>query len=493
MYICNGLEVFMSIQNQKHRGKGIRIPGLLLVVFMFFILIFFVSVIISTKMLPTGLLAVVCAGCLISLLLIYFLTRDFRHKIRFVLGIIWSLLCLILCLCSGYYVRQTQNTLQKVSSPNVQNSVISFYVRQDDKAASLSDATSYTFGILQTLDRKNTDKTLNQVSTEQGLTLDTSEYEGLTQLADALRTEQIDGILLNQAYLDLYEELEGYETFPEEIRTLSTQQVEQVVENILPEKTSSGSVINIYISGSDTRDSTLSALTRSDVNIIASVNTQTGEVLLLSTPRDYYVPLSISGGIPDKLTHAGIYGIQVSMDTLSMLYDIQIDYYFKVNFTGFVDIVNSLGGIEVQSDYEFDSNGYHFTQGTNTLDGDAALAFCRERYSFSSGDRQRGRNQMAVIEGIIRKAASPSILTSYTSILEGVQNCIDTNIPYDLMAELVRQQLSQGTKWKVTTYSVDGTGDTQVPYSMSSRAYVMVPDMTTVEHAKELLAQIAGN
>ena len=483
----------MSSQQKNHREKKIRIPGILLVVFMFFILIFFVSVVFSTQMLPAALLAIVCAGCLISLLLTYFLTRDLRHRIRFVLGVVWSLLCLVLGLFTGYYVRQTQDTLQKVSSPRVQNSIISFYVKQEDPAENLSDAADYTFGILKTQDRSNTDETLNQVSAEQNLTLQTLEFDGLTQLADAVRDGQIQGMVLNQAYLDLYEELEGYETFPEEIRILSTQQVEQVVENVLSQEDSSDSVINIYISGSDTRDNTLTSLTRSDVNIIASVNTDTGEVLLLSTPRDYYIPLSISGGVPDKLTHAGIYGVQVSMDTLSMLYDISIDYYFKVNFTGFVDIINALGNIEVQSDYEFDAGGYHFTAGTNVLDGDATLAFCRERYSFSSGDRQRGRNQMAVIKGIIQKAASPAILTDYTSILEGVQNCIDTNIPYDLMAELVRQQLSRKTTWNVTTYSVDGTGDNQVPYSMSSRVYVMVPDMATVEHAKELLAQVAGN
>lgn len=483
----------MTNHNRKHPEKGIHLPGIFLVVFMFFILIFFVSVVFSTRMLPTALLAVVSAGCLISLLLIFFLTRDFRRKIRFALGVVWSLLCLVLCLFAGYYVRQTQNTLQQVSSPSVQNSVISFYVKQDDTAEDLSDTADYTFGILKTQDRENTKETLNRVSSQEGFSPSTAEYDGLTQLADAIRNNQVDGIVLNQAYLDLYEELEGYETFSEEIRVLSTEQVEQTVKSILPEAASSDSVMNIYISGSDTRDRTLSGLSRSDVNIIASVNRETGEILLLSTPRDYYVPLSISDGIPDKLTHAGIYGIQVSMDTLSMLYDIDIDYYFKVNFTGFVDIINALGGIEVQSDYDFDSYGYHFTAGTNVLDGEAALAFCRERYAFDDGDRQRGRNQMAVIEGMVQKAASPSILANYASILEGVQNCIDTNIPYDLIAELVRQQLSEGTDWNVTSYSVDGTGDTQIPYSMSSSAYVMIPDNTTVEYAKKLLSQVAGN
>src|SRR5699024_3202290 len=149
-----------------------------------------------------------------------------------------------------------------------------------------------------------------------------------------------------------------------------------------------------------------------------------------------------------------------------MLYGINIPYYFRVNFTGFVDIINALGGIDVQSDYEFTAGEYHFQQGSNTLDGEAALAFCRERYSFAEGDRQRGKNQMAVIRAVIQKAASPAILTGYADILDSVQDYMQTNVPYTLLAELVREQLESGASWEISTYSVDGTGDTQIPYSM---------------------------
>ncbi len=253
-----------------------------------------------------------------------------------------------------------------------------------------------------------------------------------------------------------------------------------------------GDVVTIYLGGSDTREETLSDQTRNDVNIIARVNTATHEVLLVFTPRDYYVPLSISNGVPDKLTHAGIYGVQVSVDTLAMLYDIDIDYYFHINFTGFVDIIDALGGIEVESEYEFEAGGYHFTEGINQLDGEAALVFCRERYAFPTGDRQRGRNQLAVIEAIIEKATSPSILNSLPSILESAKGCVDTNIPYDFMLKLILEQLAGNADWNITTYSVDGTGDSQIPYSMNTYAYVMIPDTSTVEHAKELFREIAG-
>ena len=248
-------------------------------------------------------------------------------------------------------------------------------------------------------------------------------------------------------------------------------------------------VINIYISGSDTRESTLPSRSRSDVNIIASLNTKTHEIVLISTPRDYYVPLSISGGVPDKLTHAGIYGVDVSMDTLSQLYGIDLDYYFKVNFNGFIDIIDALGGISVDSDYDFSAGGYHFNQGPNRLNGTQALAFCRERYAFAEGDRQRGENQMAVISGVLQKALSPSILRNYTAVLNSAENCMETDIPYDVLAGIVRQQLSDNASWHITSYSTNGTGAKKVPYSMSTTAYVMIPDEKTVEHAKLLLEQ----
>ena len=164
---------------------------------------------------------------------------------------------------------------------------------------------------------------------------------------------------------------------------------------------------------------------------------ETHEILLVSTPRDYYVPLALSGNPYDKLTHAGIYGMDVLLGTLEALYETEIDYYFRINFTGFTEIIDALGGIDVSSEYEFTAGGHDYHVGTNHLDGEEALSFARERYSFTEGDRQRGKNQMAVIEGVLEKALSPSILTGYLDILESVEDCVDTSIPYDLIAELV--------------------------------------------------------
>lgn len=496
----------MTNKNAAKPTIKMQVPGILLTLLCLLGTAAFLIVLADTGMAPGPYLAGICAGCMAAPILTYVLTRNPRHKVRFAIGVIWAILCLVLFFFAGYFIGQTKNTLEQVSGVTIEKSNISFYVKNEATAQTIEDAKEETFGILKSLDRENTDEALRRLSDGQDIHPDTKEYDGLTQLADALKDEEVGVIVLNQAYLALYEESEGYESFPDEIRALTTETLEHVIEPANQEKNQpaqdadtadgatqeSSDVINIYISGSDTRESTLAGRSNSDVNIIASINPSTKKILLLTTPRDYYVPLSISGGVPDKLTHAGIYGVQVSMDTLSMLYGIPIDYYFRVNFVGFVDIIDALGGVDVYSEYDFESGGYHFQKGMNTLNGTQALAFSRERYSFASGDRQRGKNQMAVINGVIQKASSPAILTKYFSILQEVQDCVETNIPYDLMAELVRIQLSAPGSWEVTNYSVDGTGDSQVPYSMSIRVYVMNPDYDTVDHAKELLRQIAG-
>ena len=248
--------------------------------------------------------------------------------------------------------------------------------------------------------------------------------------------------------------------------------------------------LTIYVSGIDTRSGQLVEKSLSDVNIIATINPDTKEFLLVNTPRDYYVPLARSNGVRDKLTHAGIYGVQESIATLEMLYDIKMDYYVRVNFGGFTDIIDALGGVTVHSDYNFSTGGYSFVEGDNQLDGTAALAFARERYSFGSGDRQRGKNQMEVIKAVMKKATSPATLLNLKDIIQVVEDNTDTNMSLALATSLVMSQIGTSSDWNINSYSVDGTGDKQIPYSMNQYAYVMVPDMQTVEQAKTYMAAV---
>lgn len=479
--------------------KRDRWPGKIISVIFLIEVLAFMALLLYTKLIPGRYMAAVCCVLFLLLVVVMFMVRRFRHRFRFWCGTVLALLSTVVLGLGSRYIYQTVATLDNISGVNTEVAEIGIYVRSQDPAESLAAAASYTFGILAQLDRENTDRTLEQVQTEIGAPVATREYAGLADLADGLLNGDTGAVVLNKAYLDVLDQMQGYEEFDAQVREVNTRRVETVIERPAQEENTqessrgnAGDVITLYISGIDTRGA-LTAKSLSDVNIIVTINTRTRQALLLSTPRDYFVPLSISGGVPDKLTHAGIYGINVCMDTLSMLYDISIDYYFRLNFAGFINIIDALGGITVYSDYEFDSQnvaGYHFNQGENFLNGEQALVFSRERYSFSEGDRQRGRNQMAVIQAVIRKALSPELLMNYASVLEGVEGSFEMNVPYDVIASLVRRQLTNGGNWNVVSYSVDGTGDSQKPYSMSQNAYVMIPDMSTVDHAKELMRQV---
>ncbi len=250
----------------------------------------------------------------------------------------------------------------------------------------------------------------------------------------------------------------------------------------------------VYLSGMDTRGNVeIQDQGLSDVNMLLVVDPSSKTLLMVNIPRDYYVPLYGEADKLDKLTHAGTYGIDCSIKTLNALFDIQCNYYVKVNFKSVVDIVDALGGITVSSDFNFSSNyslsgkRYSFVKGENTLTGDQALAFARERRSFELGDRQRGIHQQKVIRAIMNKAMSPAILNikNLQNVLAGITNNTKTNISYNEISDLVRMQLSDMSVWTFKTISVDGTGSSKPSYASGGEVlYVMLPDMNTVELAK---------
>ena len=486
-----------------------RLPGIIISLVLFLAILAFTVLLLYTHLIPLKYIGIIFLGLLVLLLVIRLLVLKIRKKARFWIGSALALILLVVLGAVSFYIYKTVSSLDTITGVNKDTVEVGVYVMQDDAAQTMQDAAGYSFGILSELDRGNTDAALEQIYYETGSEVKTTEYTSLTEMADALGNDSCQAIILNSGYLDVLDQMDGYNTFSSQIRQIATYKIESVVErkepqvSVAPQNTetseNSGNdaavtdeVYTIYISGIDTRgDMTASSL--SDVNILLTLNTRTKQILMVSTPRDYYVPLSISNGAKDKLTHAGIYGVNVCMDTLEMLYGIDINYYFRLNFGGFIKIIDALGGITINSDYEFDSknvSGYHFNKGENYVNGEQALAFCRERYSFSEGDRQRGRNQMAVIQGVVDKITSPDLLKNYLSVMDSLEGCFETNVPYDIIASLVRDQLDEGGSWQVLSYSVDGTGDNQKPYSMSQTAYVMVPDMTTVDKAKSLMQKV---
>ena len=255
----------------------------------------------------------------------------------------------------------------------------------------------------------------------------------------------------------------------------------------------------IYLSGVDTRGE-LTENARSDVNILAAVNPVTKRVALVNTPRDYYVDLAGTSS-KDKLTHAGLYGVETSMETLGNLYGVNVDHYIRINFAGFISIIDALGGVDVYSDQAFTSvgsPGYYdpttFVEGWNHLDGKSALAFARERHAFASGDIQRGINQMKVIDAMLNKIKSPALLMGFSKIMDAAADCFVTSFSQDQISALVRMQLSDFAEWDIESYTVTGTSSssTKCYSAKGQKLYVMKPDDASVSKAREMIASVLG-
>lgn len=415
------------------------------------------------------------------------------NKARIVSKILMVILSAVLLL-GAVALNSMLSTMHAVSNDNETVDMMAVYVMTDDSAQSLQDASDYNFGILKLLDRSNTDGCIDQMKEELSSDITTTEFDSPLALANALQSGEINAIIMNTAYMGLIEDQEGLESFSQQLRqiwscefrrTLSadTAQDEQTDDRPITERP-----FILYISGNDT-SGTLQSTGRSDVNILMAINPKTHEILMVNTPRDYYVPLSVSGGERDKLTHAGIYGVDVSMDALSTLYGVPVEYYARLNFTGFKNIIDALGGITVESPKAFRSNdGRYFSKGSNDLNGAEALSFARERYAFGEGDNQRGKNQMTVIRAVIDKASSPAILTGYLDVMEAASGTFQTNMSQDEISSLVQMQLSDGTGWKIQSIAVSGEGSMGPCFSMpTDNVWRMIPNEDDVANASTQL------
>lgn len=419
----------------------------------------------------------------------------------YIFGRVLAVVFCAIFLVGANYVRESMAALQNVGGATTKVDVISYYVLKDDKAQTLGDAKDYTFGILRAQDRENTNKALDDAKEKIGKALQTAEYDDPMTLVDALYAKEVQAIILNKSFVDTVKE--QYKTFTKDTRELETSKIETEVEELVDTDVTT-KPFNVYISGIDVYGK-INQTSRSDVNIIATVNPLTKKVLLTSTPRDYYVPLytkggkSYSGGMPDKLTHAGIYGVDCSVNTLEKLYDIDIDYYVRVNFTSLKKIVNLLGGVEVYSDYDFISdwgpNGagthYKFKKGYNKVNGKKALAFCRERHHFANGDYQRGRDHQHMIEAILNKVMSPSVLPNFSKLLKESKSMFQTSMSRDKIVSLCNMQLNDMAKWKISYANAEGSGAKKTTFSIRSTAlYVCEPNYSSVQKITKRIKKI---
>ena len=394
-----------------------------------------------------------------------------------------------------------QSALNKISGVVVEKQVTAVIVMKEDEAEELGDTAGYIFGTLANRDVENTQQIVAAIKEGLG-EIKTKEYETPEAMVDALYDDEVQAIILNEGYLVLLSEQENYKDFSDRTRILYEHIIEQEITPVKPSGSITKTPFVVYCSGSDERQSDINAKSRSDVNILAVVNPKSRQILLVNTPRDYYLPLARNGEM-DKLTHAGLYGVQETMAVLDNLYGTETAYYGRINFWGLIDIVDALGGIDVYSDYAFTTGAgdvagyadrtYKYEKGWNHMNGIEALTFSRERYAFSDGDNQRGRNQMKVIQAIIEKAASPSVLANYQDLLSAVSDNLITNMTYDEISSLVKMMQKDGFSWNIQTMSArQGSGSTlQTCYSMpSQKLYVMPPDYNYINTIRQVITQV---
>lgn len=338
----------------------------------------------------------------------------------------------------------------------------------------------------------------NNYLDEIKIDIDKKKYKSIYELYEDLLNKNIESIILNGSYIDLLED--DYNDIKEKIKIIYSFDIKEEKEK--QEETKDLKPINIYISGSDSRSGLIETNTRTDVNMIMTINPETKQILLTSIPRDYYVRLHNTTGYKDKLTHSGIYGIEMSKKTLEDLFDIKIDYVVKVGFQSIIKIIDLIGGIDIYSDQTFttrcNDGGAEKTyvkEGLNHFTGAQALSYARERYAYLSGDNHRILNQQQVLEAIITQALKDkNILKKYSQFIDSFTELYRTDIPNSLIKEYIKNQLEKSSKWTIEKQVVRGTGSMNITYSMPGRSlYVMIPDEKSLENATNKIKKLQND
>lgn len=435
---------------------------------------------------PTKYLMIIVGVILLLFLigaLITMLTKPGKLK-NF--GKVYSLILSLLLLLGTRYLVTGNSFLGKLTGANKDTHVISVVVMKDSKYKSIEDVKELPIGANTRLDSKNITKGKKLIDEKYKSDINIVDYEDYTELANDLYDGTQEVILLSEAHRGFIQD--EVKDFDEKTRIIGTVAYEEEVDFKNKNADVMKDTFSMFVTGIDTYGP-VSSVSRSDVNMIMTVDPKNKQILLTSIPRDYHVELA-SFGAYDKLTHAGIYGVGESMATLENLFDIDIDYFVKVNFSSVETIIDALGGVDVYSRYAFQSfAGVYFDEGINHVDGRNGLIFARERYNLPNGDNDRVKNQQALITGILKKAMSPAIITNYTSILNSVSDSFQMSMEESDFKKLIKQQINDMSDWDIQSYAVTGTGSSSTTtYSMPGPAlYVMEPNYGTVRQAHDYI------
>lgn len=446
-------------------------------------------------------------------------------KIRRSIAGLLALLVVIGCAVLTTVVSDLYETMHNIVDDPTDDGVYrGIYLRADDPAQTLEDTKNYTFAKVTGYDTANTGAAIVSIERTVGGKIKVEEFSSVSGMVNALLDGDVDAIILNSAYVTRLEENASYKDFSNQTKLLCQVEIleEDIPKNTEPTGTKptddpeltvpptmptvtmptiaepkdiTNTPFVVYVSGSDARSSLIQD-SRSDVNILVVVNPETKQVLMINTPRDYYIPNPAGGGELDKLTHCGWDGLSNTMQALSDLYGVPVQYYAQINFYGFETFIDAIGGVTVYSDYSFTAIDTWIDKGENNLNGYEALCFARERSRVPGGDATRGKHQMKVIKGVIQKmTSSTALITGYGDILDSLSGMFRTNVSVNELSQLVKMQLGDMATWEISSYSVkgrgDGTGVMAYTYSAPDEPlWVLPPDYDSVAHASMLIEKV---
>jgi LCP family protein required for cell wall assembly len=502
-------EKIMKKSVKKKRRRGFKIFSVILSILLLASIAFMLWQLYVLKMLPLKLFIpaaaiVLLIGLILVIAQLYCTYKTFSKIVISFLTIAAFLVTSI----GGLYLYQTNGLVQAVtSSGDTISSTVEVIAMNSSSLNDENDLQGVTVGTLSSISTAATQALVGELE-ERGITVWEQSYDSVQELAAALYSGEVPAVIMTASTKANLADLSEDSSENPYVNIASETKVVYSMVYTAQKQVSTAAVSDItntpftvYISGSDSRVG-FEETGRSDVNMLVTVNPETRVILMTSIPRDYYVTTICDAGLGclygqmDKLTHVGLHGTEASKATIENLLDVEINYTVKVNFNSVVSLVDALGGINVfvQQGYAVDSfwtnSAYGVTEGVNHLNGEAALAYARERYAYTEGDRQRVLNQQQVLKAVLQEAMSPSILANYSSFVSALSGAFETDISAEEIQSLVKMQLTDGSDWSFVSYSLDGYGSTEYCAELGQAAYVMVPDENTIETAREKIEAV---
>ena len=490
----------------KEQNKFSKVLSILLSILLVLSSFYLLYELIKINVLPTKLIFLMTiVFVLLDAIFILLLCHYSKGVVSKIACIVLSLLLTLGSCFGGYYISKTGSLLSSITNVTKHaKNTVSVVVKQSSDVKNKSQLNGVSVGTLRNIGTQGSKKVLKELSND-GIVLKQKEYDSLSALLEAFYNGEVEAIIINESSRSQILDMESYADFDNNTRVV--YQTSYKVENTDKAKSVTditSKPFNVLISGSDTRGG-FDENGRSDVIMVATVNPKTSTILLTSVPRDFYVTTACDAGdgcmqgALDKITHTGIHGTNTTKRTVEQLLGIEINYTFKVGFDTVTELVDALGGVDVTVAPGYAVNnfnalsGFSVHEGVNHLNGEQALAFARERYAYSEGDRQRTKNQQLVLMGIVDKVTSPAIVKNYASIMDAMANTFSTTMSNDEISDLIKYQINNNPKWKMEQYMVNGTGDTLMCAELGDAASVMVPDQSTVKTAKDKInAVLAG-